>query len=127
MRKGNDLLLEYTNNLFNDQSILQRRRHMPQQHLNVINMASTPTIGIIDSAVQRQLNNYILPAGTNLIQNTPNQMSTHTASGHNFRELEALQHAEQILSGFQSGMPALENNRQPVHLRHDTTQCRQPE
>ena len=111
MRKGNDWLLEYTNK----QSVLLRRRHMPQ-HLN----ASTPTDIIIDSAVQRQLNNNLFPGGTNLIQNNPHQISTHTASGHTLRELEAIQHAEQILSGFQSGMPALENNLKPTHLRHDT-------
>lgn len=113
MRKGNDWLLEYTNK----QSILLRRRHMPQ-HLNA---STTTTNIIIDSAVQRQLNNNLFPGGTNLIQNNPNQISTHTASGHTIRELEAIQHAEQILSGFQSGMPALlENNRKPAHLWHDT-------
>jgi len=111
MRKGNDWLLEYTNK----QSILLRRRHMPQ-HLN----ASTPTKIIIDSAVQRQLNNNLFPGGTNLIQNNPNQISTHTSSGHTIRELEAIQHAKQILISFQNGMPALENNLKPAHLRHDT-------
>jgi len=122
LRKGNDLILQFTKNLLHDRSV-SPRQYMPQL-LNGINISSTPTMNsIIDSAVQRQPMNNILLGGTNLIQNNPNQISaTHAASSdHTFREMEALQHAKQVLSGFQeSGMPALERIHQSAHLvRHD--------